>query len=81
MGKNTIPQPYLSLGHRIALRFARGFLAGALSSAGLITFADAGSWAELSNAIPNLFFAVISGGVSGGLLALDMWVREKQVTQ
>lgn len=69
---------YLSLGKRIALRFARGFAAGAVGAMASVTVADASTWADLGGVLMNLVFALFSGGLSGGILAVDKWLREKQ---
>ena len=68
----TVEVAYASLGRRLALRFVRvfvsGFLTGALVVAPLAGFgiADLQTW----------LIALLAGGVTGGLTALEKALRE-----
>jgi hypothetical protein len=54
----------------LLFRFIRGFVAGAVSSMVVIAFAG-----DLSQWLQALGIAAITGGLTGGLLAIDKAVR------
>lgn len=58
----------------LALRFLRGFIAGAVGSMVAIPVV-AKSFPELVNSLTALVFIGLAGGITGGLLALDKYVR------
>jgi len=59
----------------ILIRFARAFVAGALTTITAITVSDVSTWADLSSAMLNLFSAALFGGVTGVFMALDKLLR------
>lgn len=61
---------------RILFRFLRGAIAGAVSTMAVIIPAVNG-WEELSIWLSTLALAGIVGAITGGLLALDKWIRNK----
>lgn len=64
---------------RVGIRFLRGFIAGAVSTAAAVTGVNGThTWNELESALANLVVAAIIGGISGGLLAADKYIRDKR---
>lgn len=59
----------------IIRRFSKAFIAGFVSSAGLITVSDISTWTDLGNALQLLTVAGIVGGVNGILMAVDKFIR------
>lgn len=59
----------------VAMRFARGFVAGACGSMVVMTGQGIMTWSDLSSWISALTIAGITGGVTGGLMALDKYLR------
>ena len=67
-----------NLGKGVLYRFFRGFIAGAVASmASMTPFMGNGEWKALSTWFAILCFGGISGGITGGILALDKYLREK----
>ena len=68
----------------IGMRFIRGFYSGAIGSMIIVLAGSASgvapvaSWVELSNWINVLGLAGVSGGIIGGLMALDKAIRYKR---
>lgn len=58
-------------------RFARAFIAGALSGVSLVTLTDITTWTDLGRAINVLLVSAVIGGINGVYMALDKWVRFK----
>jgi hypothetical protein len=58
----------------LALRFARGFIAGAVAAMTTIaiTFKN---WEEVGTVLSVIGLIGLAGGISGGLLALDKYIR------
>jgi len=68
-----------TLASRVAFRFLRGFIAGAVSTAAAVTgFNGVKQWEDLENALAMLLIAIIIGGVTGGLMAADKFIRDKR---
>jgi hypothetical protein len=67
---------FKSLVYRVFLRFLRGFVAGAISSMVLVVSYSGSDWSELRSWLSLLVVAGVSGGISGGLLALDKAIRK-----
>ena len=64
----------------VLMRFFRGVVAGAVAS--MTTFLATGSisnWTEFSGWIRALSFAGVIGAITGGLLALDKYIRLEPV--
>lgn len=59
----------------VLLRFARGFVAGAIASLGTISLTTVGTWHDLSSALTALAYSLAVGGITGGLMALDKYLR------
>lgn len=59
----------------IGLRFLRGFVAGAVGAMAPIGFVAA-KWGDVITGLSVLGLVGLSGGVTGGLLALDKYIRE-----
>lgn len=62
----------------ILYRFLRGFVAGAVATMTTITIAQAVTWKDVIDVLNNLAIAGITGGISGGLLALDKYLRYEE---
>ncbi|MEM5784990.1 MAG: hypothetical protein QW469_00425 [Candidatus Aenigmatarchaeota archaeon] len=62
----------------ILYRFLRGFVAGAVATMTTITIAQAVTWKDVIDILNNLAIAGITGGISGGLLALDKYLRYEE---
>lgn len=58
----------------VLMRFIKGFIAGALAAIGLLTLQAPTSWEELSKTLLMLAFAAVSGGITGGLLAVEKYL-------
>lgn len=72
-----IVAPFKPLAERIAKRFARGFVAGALAAITTITVAAPVTLQDAGTILASAIVATIIGGITGGLQALDKWIREK----
>lgn len=60
----------------IAWRFTRGFVAGAVASmATIVVVLKAETFADLPRFFAVLAVSLVVGGIAGGLLALDKWIR------
>ena len=59
----------------ILARFLRGFFAGAVASMAAITINQAASWKEVIDIFNSLALSAVIGGISGGILALDKYLR------
>lgn len=68
--------PYAPLAKRVAVRFARGFVAGAVASLGTIIVAAPTTLQEAQTILAAAFVAVVIGGLTGGFQALDKYIRE-----
>ena len=69
----------MKLYKRLLLRFIRGFLAGAFGSlASMLPFIGNG-WQELETWLIALSIAGIAGGLSGGILTLDKYFRDRKI--
>ncbi len=55
----------------IIKRFLKGFFAGALSSAAVVTFTSVGTWRDLGSALSAFALMAVIGGLTGGILALE----------
>ena len=65
-----------SLAKALAWRFGRGFGAAFLAAAGTATvLTGVDTWTELASALNMLALVGTVAGISGGLLALDKYVR------
>lgn len=64
----------IALVKSVAKRFLKGFLAGAIASVATITFNTPTTWEELSTTLVMLAFAGITGGITGGVLAIEKWL-------
>jgi predicted transcriptional regulator len=62
----------------VLVRFARAFIAGALSTMALITINDVNNWTDLAYAINALVISGAVGGINGLLLAVDKLARWKE---
>jgi hypothetical protein len=67
---------FKSLAYRVFLRFLRGFMAGAISSMVLVVSYSGSDWGEVKSWLSLLVIAGVSGGISGGLLAIDKAIRK-----
>lgn len=63
------------LGKTLWLRFFRGAISGAVASMTALQVAGAHSFAEVGSFIHSLGIAGIMGAITGGLLALDKYIR------
>jgi ABC-type uncharacterized transport system permease subunit len=59
----------------ILARFLRGFIAGAVSAAAILSPVAIQDFKTLTNWLVLLLIAVIQGGIVGGILALDKYFR------
>lgn len=64
-----------SLGKTLWLRFLRGGIAGAVAAMTALQIAGAHSFADLQAFLYSLGVAGIIGFITGGLLALDKYIR------
>ena len=65
---------------RIAMRFARAFIAGAFAAMATLGSAmtlNGADWSVLLNWLGLLIVAGIVGGISGGIQAVDLYLRNK----
>lgn len=68
--------PDFNLGKSLLLRFARGFIAGGVSTMAMVVISlHAQTFADLPTFFTSLAVAGIVGAVTGALLALDKFVR------
>ena len=61
----------------VANRFFRGYASGALGAMAAVLAFNGKSLADLEGWFTSLLLASVVGGVSGGVLALDKWIRAK----
>lgn len=61
----------------LALRFLRGFIAGAVATMATMTPTIVNNWRDIFVWLSALAVAGIVGGITGGLLALDKYLRAK----
>ena len=59
----------------LAFRFLRGFIAGAVATMATMTPSIIASWRDLGIWLAALSLAGIVGGITGGILAIDKYVR------
>ncbi|MBK9272811.1 MAG: hypothetical protein IPM48_14595 [Saprospiraceae bacterium] len=59
----------------VAFRFLRGFLSGSVAVLATIQVVAPANWADLGSILNTLAIAGIVGGLSGGFLALDKYLR------
>lgn len=64
-----------SLGKILWLRFLRGAISGAVSSMVVLQVAGAHSFADVSAFVYALGVAGLMGAITGGLLAVDKYIR------
>lgn len=64
-----------NLGKTLWLRFLRGAIAGAVSSGGTITFIGHNTFTDLRTFLATLSIALIVGALTGGILAVDKFMR------
>lgn len=64
-----------NLGKSLWLRFVRGAVAGAVASGGAITFFGENTFSNLVHFLTMVAIALITGAVTGGLLAVDKFFR------
>ena len=57
----------------VANRFLKGGLSGAAASLAVITIKVPTTWSGLSTILVGLTFAIITGFISGGILAIEKW--------
>lgn len=61
----------------LLLRFARGFVAGAISAMAMINLTSVNTFTDLKTFLLALGYAAIVGGISGALLTADKFLRIK----
>jgi hypothetical protein len=59
----------------VLYRFLRGFLSGAVATLATIQMVAPANWADLGVILNTLAIAAVVGGISGGVLALDKYLR------
>ncbi|HKQ06113.1 MAG TPA: hypothetical protein VJ464_13340 [Blastocatellia bacterium] len=59
----------------IFVRFLRGFIAGAVGAGAVLTPVALQDFHSLATWLSLLLIAVIQGGITGGILALDKYLR------
>jgi hypothetical protein len=64
-----------NLANALALRFVRGFAAGMVGSFAALSPVVFNSWADVHTWLITAGFAALSGGLTGGILALDKYLR------
>ena len=64
-----------SLGKALFFRFLRGFIAGAVGSMIMINVGGANTFADIQIFLTALLYAAITGGITGGLMTLDKYIR------
>lgn len=65
----------------IFARFLRGFIAGAVSAAAILSPVAIQNFENLTNWLLLLLVAVVQGGITGGILALDKYLRATPIDQ
>jgi len=65
----------------IFARFLRGFVAGAVGAVALLSPAAIQDFKNLTSWLTLLLIAVIQGGITGGILALDKYLRTTPIDQ
>lgn len=68
-----IQQQALLFFKSVAIRFAKGGLAGASAALVAVTIQAPQTWSELSTALIAVSYAAFVGFISGGILALEKW--------
>lgn len=63
------------LGKALWLRFLRGAIAGAVSTGTTITFIGGNTFSDLKAFFATLIVSLIVGATTGGLLAIDKFIR------
>lgn len=63
------------LGKSLLLRFVRGAISGAVSSMAVLQIAGAHSFADVKAFLYSLAIAGLVGAVTGGILAVDKYIR------
>lgn len=63
------------LGKTLWLRFLRGAISGAVASMTTLQVAGAHSFADVTSFVHSLGVAGIMGAITGGLLAVDKYIR------
>lgn len=59
---------------RIALRFVKAFIAGFITSIGLITVENIHVWSDLGNVLNAIALSGVIGGINGVIMAAEkMW--------
>lgn len=69
----------ISLKKALALRFVRGFVAGAVSSMLMINFVAVNTFADLKVFLTALTLSAVVGGMNGALLAVDKYLRSDEL--
>jgi hypothetical protein len=69
----------ISLQKALLLRFARGFVAGAVSSMLMINVTAVNTFTDLKVFLSALAISAIVGGVNGALLAMDKYFRSNEL--
>lgn len=57
----------------VTIRFLKGFVTGALGSLTAFTISNINTWTDFKSAFFTLSFSVVSGGITGGVLALEKY--------
>ncbi len=66
---------YKSFFEMMSMRFCRGFLAGVMGSMTMLLSAGASSLEDMVSNPRVWLFTIISGAMTGGLMAVDKWIR------
>lgn len=69
----------ISLKKALALRFVRGFIAGAVSSMLMINLGAVNTFTDLKVFLSALAISAIVGGINGALLAIDKYFRSDEL--
>lgn len=64
-----------NIGKTLWLRFLRGAISGAVSSMAVLQVAGAHSFADVATFAHSLGVAGLMGAITGGILALDKYIR------
>jgi len=59
----------------VLYRFLRGFVAGAVSATVVMVPLSVGTWGEFYSWVSTLTIAFLTGGLSGGIMAIDKYLR------